>query len=78
MPCGGIYPIKGSWVEKVHQDKTPCWVCMEAGCTHFCDEWDTPLHARCVLAFLQTEEGKCVIEHGHLVQIDYSVEEPRP
>ena len=75
MPCGGIYPIKGSWVEKVPGKWHKCWVCGKPNCTHFCDEWDTPLHARCVITFLQSEEGKLMIEHGHLVQIDYGVEE---
>jgi hypothetical protein len=56
MPCGGIWPAMSGH---------PCWVCGEIGCDLFCEEWDTPLHKRCLGAFLKTEEGQCVIEHGH-------------
>ncbi len=56
MPCGGIWPA-----ESDH----PCWACGETGCDLWCEEWDTPLHKRCLGAFLKTEEGQCVIAHGH-------------
>lgn len=61
MPCGGIWtPEPGShWLD--HE----CWVCREKGCELFCDEWDTCLHVRCLGTFLNTEEGKCVLLHGH-------------
>ncbi|KKK57572.1 hypothetical protein LCGC14_3053110, partial [marine sediment metagenome] len=26
MPCGGIFPIKGSYIEKHYDPKHPCWV----------------------------------------------------
>ena len=74
MPCGGIYPIKGSMIEPYHKPEHPCWVCGKPDCTHFCEEWDTPMHAHCVAAFLLTEEGQCVIGHGHTVVVDYSLE----
>lgn len=72
MPCGGIYPIKGTWVEKyVAADrlKNDCFQCgqVEPPITHFCDEWDCYLHEGCIDAFLQTREGKIVLEHGHEV-----------
>lgn len=65
MPCGGIWtPEPGShWLDHT------CWVCGERGCELFCDEWDTTLHVRCLGAFLQTEEGKCVLLHGHGISI---------
>lgn len=64
MPCGGIYP-GGPCGLTDH----PCWVCGEKGCDLFCDEWDTPIHSRCVPDFLETDEGKCVLHHGHEVVV---------
>lgn len=84
MPCGGIYPVgagliishgPGTIKDKLGAPQGGCWVCGHGGCEHFCDEWDTYIHARCVAAFLQTEEGQCVIEHGHIVILNFSVEE---
>jgi hypothetical protein len=69
MPCGGIIPIKGTWVEKFHDPKHPCWQCNKGDCDVFCQEWDTPLHSKCVRAFLETEEGKIVLAHKHMVVI---------
>jgi hypothetical protein len=63
MPCGGIYPASGHWTEH------PCWVCCKRGCDLFCDEWDTPIHSRCVPEFLRGGEGKIVLAHGHGVVI---------
>lgn len=78
MPCGGIYPIKGTWLEKYLRDESKpesrCWVCQGEGASHFCDEWDCYIHARCVGSFLQTEEGYCLALHGHTVQLDFSCE----
>ena len=65
MPCGGIFPIKKSG---------KCWVCDKSGAKHFCEEWDAFIHARCVPKFLQTEEGQIVIDHGHLVSLNFAIE----
>lgn len=62
MPCGGIFP--GS----LGGDPT-CWVCHKYGCDLFCMEWDAVIHSECVPAFLETEEGQLVLEHGHEVII---------
>ncbi len=67
MPCGGIYPIKGLWIEKFIPKDSPCWVCQKPGVTHFCDEWDTGLHLECIDKFMESAEGKIVAEHGHEV-----------
>jgi hypothetical protein len=77
MPCGGIYPITGTWVEPLTRDQTDvrCWTCGKEGALHFCDEWDCYIHARCAVLFLQTEEGQCVILHGHTVTLDFSLEQ---
>jgi hypothetical protein len=56
--------------------KGGCWVCGRGGRKHFCHEWDTYIHARCVPQFLLSEEGQCVIEHGHEVRLDFSLEKP--
>lgn len=65
MPCGGIYPGGPCGPE----DDYPCWVCREKECDLFCDEWDTPLHSRCVAKFLESDEGRIVLAHGHEVVI---------
>lgn len=69
MPCGGIFPIKGSFIEPHNNPEWPCWQCNKGNCDVFCMEWDTPLHSACVEAFLKTEEGECVLGHGHAVVI---------
>jgi len=78
MPCGGIYPVKGTWVEKLKRDERKpeqrCWVCQQPGAMHFCDEWDCYIHARCAIPFLQSDEGKIVIGHRHTVILDFSAE----
>jgi hypothetical protein len=80
MPCGGIYPIKGTWVEPIaaqRDESKPeqrCWVCGKGNTAHFCDEWDCYIHARCAVQFLQSEEGQCVIDHGHEVHLNFSIE----
>ena len=71
MPCGGIFPIKGSYVERYYDPKHKCWICNKPKCTHFCEEWDCGLHVDCAVKFLTTEEGILMREHGHLVQIDF-------
>lgn len=74
MPCGGIYPIGGSWVEgyaaqQAQTGEADCFYCRktEPPVTHFCDEWDCYLHAHCIDEFLATPEGQIVILHGHEV-----------
>jgi len=42
---------------------------------HFCHEWDTFIHARCVPRFLASDEGQIVIEHKHTILLDFSIEE---
>lgn len=42
---------------------------------HFCHEWDTFIHARCVPRFLATDQGQLVIEHEHTILLDFSLEE---
>jgi hypothetical protein len=61
MPCGGIRPVSDNGI---------CWQCQKDGAKHFCEEWDTFIHGVCVPEFLLTDEGKVVIDHGHLVIID--------
>jgi hypothetical protein len=76
MPCGGIYPIRqlDPEIRPIFEAHDRCWVCNKGGAKHFCDEWDTHIHARCVPKFLQTDEGECVILHGHEVFLDFSLE----
>lgn len=80
MPCGGITPWSPlDRLERPNPDEgTPhtgvCWVCNKPGAQHFCDEWDTYIHARCVPYFLETREGQVVIEHEHDVYLKFNVE----
>ena len=66
MPCGGIYPMRDSWVEKLitYGD---CFYC---DCeTHsddlWVEEWDAPLHRNCLDDFKKTDEYQIIIKHGH-------------
>jgi hypothetical protein len=62
MPCGGIDKYND-----VHPGD--CFYCSKPDATHYCHEWDCMLHADCIIPFLETEEGKIVIKHGHTVTI---------
>lgn len=76
MPCGGIVPIKhvlGTIQDELSPGRGGCWICDRGGCTHFVIEWDAYIHAKCVPAFLQSEEGKIVINHGHTIHVDFSL-----
>ena len=79
MPCGGIHPIDNDQLGTIrkHLDPTQggCCVCSRGGAMHFCHEWDTFIHARCVPRFLASDEGQIVIEHKHTVLLDFSIEE---
>ena len=85
MPCGGIYPIKGTWVEPLVASEPGmkktlyCWQCQLSDPVpdHWCEEWDTALHGTCVEAFLKTEEGQCVLGHKHEVIVRLPGEEAR-
>ncbi len=69
MPCGGItaYPPGDFW------SQGKCWVCDEEGCELFCEEWDTPLHYKCLGTFLASEEGQVVLRHRHMIDIPEGV-----
>lgn len=72
MPCGGIYPMKAD-------GPVECWFALYSElrpkqCDNsvpelFCEEWDTFLHVKCLINFLTTEEGRCVMAHGHEIHV---------
>jgi hypothetical protein len=68
MPCGGIHPIV-----PVKHKNSRCWQCGLTGAVkpldHWCEEWDTLIHRDCIPAFLVSDEGQCVLDHGHEVLI---------
>lgn len=66
MPCGGIHPL--GW-ENPARDKYKCGQCGKPKPDCFVMEWDDFIHSECVPAFLETEEGKIVLEHKHEVSI---------
>jgi hypothetical protein len=69
MPCGGIYPINGSWLANTGTQKYPCFHCNKPDCDLWCEEWDAPIHSACVSEFLTGPEGQIVLAHGHKVTI---------
>lgn len=68
MPCGGIYPMGRDGVAVTHE-KHNCWECNKPKPDCALIEWDAYIHSACVPAFLETEEGKVVLNHGHEVSI---------
>jgi hypothetical protein len=70
-PCGGVFPLKHHFAGPMLDTSDPahgCWQCRKVDPPPdlFCDEWDTYLHSgACLAAFLASEEGRLVIEHGH-------------
>lgn len=66
MPCGGIYPKEGSWAQHANA-ALGCYHCDLPCCELWCEEWDAPIHDRCVDAFLKTREGQIILDHGHEV-----------
>jgi len=72
--CGGIYPIKGTIKTRPPAAKRICCVCGKDNASHFCQETEVYLHAVCAIAFLQTEDGKIVIKHGHHIHIHFQDE----
>jgi hypothetical protein len=75
MPCGGITPTKNSFLRDTVASPQECYYCGKKGALHFVEEWDAFIHAVCVPAFLQTDEGKVIIKHKHEVYIDFELEE---
>jgi len=67
-------PTKNSVVRYVAVDDNKCCLCRKPGALHFVEEWDDFIHARCVPDYLHTDDGRCIIEHGHDVYLDFSLE----
>lgn len=67
MPCGGIYPAPAFGGPDALAESGPCWECRKYGCELWVEEWDTPLHEKCLDAFMLTGEGAILLEHGHTV-----------
>jgi len=73
MPCGGIFPTDniGERESRLIVEGGPCWKCGKDPSvqSHYCMEWDCVLCRDCVLPFLETDEGKIVLAHGHEIII---------
>lgn len=63
MPCDGIYPFAPNG-----EEYGSCWMCNQTG-DHFVWEWDTFICVSCIPAFLETEEGRIVLEHKHAINV---------
>jgi len=74
--CGGIEWIKGKaeGIRDLPAAERVCCVCHEGDSQHYCYETEAFIHARCAIPFLQTENGKQIIRHGHQVRLDFAVE----
>jgi hypothetical protein len=81
---GGIHPIKGTSASYrpglPHPSLIPaaqriCCICEKGDARHFCDENKKYIHARCALEYLQTKQGKIIIDHGHTVRLDFKAEQ---
>jgi hypothetical protein len=74
-PCGGIHPIKGTskGLRKPAAERV-CFVCHKDNAQHFYYEGDAYVHAQCAIKFLQTEDAKVIIDHGHTVQLNFKVD----
>ena len=74
MPCGGIYPVEPPEDEHVAyaDGNLRCWQCNKPMSrdipASFVEEWDSFIHDHCIDAFLLTEEGRIVIDHGHDIE----------
>lgn len=62
MPCGGISPMKPDFT-----DGGRCFTCNETGSDLWVEEWDTGIHYKCLGTFLASDEGQCVLSHGHAI-----------
>ena len=60
-----ICRVVESWVEKY--GKSPCWICDKlVGMNDlWIEEWDAPLHRRCLNQFMKTSEYRTIVLHGH-------------
>ncbi len=70
MPCGGIYRIRSEGFDRIAH----CFHCNKeiapGGPLYFVEEWDAHVHGKCIHAFLLTDEGRIVLQHGHVIAID--------
>jgi hypothetical protein len=73
---GGIHPIKGTKQGYQHlpAEKRICCHCGLGDARHYCMENEKFIHAHCAPAFLQTDEGRIIINHGHTVRLDFSAD----
>lgn len=71
MPCGGIYPVKREPGDCPNAEWDRCYYCLknDPQPDHFVEEWDAYIHGKCVEAFMKTEEGQIIKDHGHEVVI---------
>jgi hypothetical protein len=72
MPCGGIYPVERAPNDCPVAEADRCWYCgkTEPKADHFVEEWDCYIHGVCVAPFLETDEGKIVLGHKHVVVVE--------
>jgi hypothetical protein len=74
MPCGGILPIYHFAKGFFPPEGGRCWICKKAGAKHYLEEFDVLVHARCSIYFLTTPEGDVIMDHGHIVLLDFAQE----
>jgi hypothetical protein len=71
MPCGGIYPVKGSWVEPYCGQDERCFHCGQPipslDQMLWVEEWDAAIAKDHLNDFMATPEGQVIVKHGHAV-----------
>lgn len=71
MPCGGIFPSKGSWTEPYFNPNFPCGYCgnpiADINEELFVLEWDDVIHKKCLEGYKTTKEYNIIEQHGHTV-----------
>ena len=75
MPCGGIETIeplvdRNSWEDDCAQCGEFIHPVSGEAPNHQVYEWGYVLHGGCVLEWLDTDEGYCVHEHKHQVELN--------
>jgi hypothetical protein len=67
MPCGGIIKVEGTWPDEPIVFCRHCQkVIVKMEDARFVIEWDDFIHEHCTEDYLKTDEGKIIIQHGHM------------
>lgn len=63
----GIFPIKNSWVSRLHTGDELCIYCGCNACNHWVSLYQREIHGFCVPPFLTTLQGRKIIERNESI-----------